>query len=297
MTDFECPECGREFSVRGFHSHWGHTHDGPVPDECPEPEFSKEHRENISKANEGREVSEETRQKISEAGKERFKDPKEREKAAEARRGISMPEDAKRKISESMHRRWDENREELMEKIREANMGNDYAKGNTLSEEHKRAISEFHTGKIRSDECRRLIAEGQMGNNNGGRVIQTVEETDHEVDSYWEAEFDRRLHNSGVSYEYEGRTFDIGDGRGYTPDFIIGDIVVELKGAVWTGWSIERAERFRQHHPEFTYVVVGNEDIPCDIHYSWEDREAAITMVKMHTNAESFTTHLYERVV
>lgn len=296
MPDFECPECGREFTVRGFHSHWGHVHEGPIPEECPEPEFSEEHRENISEALEGREVSEETRRKISEAGKERFKDPAEREKAAEARRGVPMPESAKEAISEAMEREWEENREKWEDAIA-GKEGNDYATGNTLTDEHKQAISDYHSGKDMPEEHRDAISEAMMGNTHGGLDFQTVEATGNTVASAWEAEFDRRLHELGATYEYEGETFDIGDGQTYTPDFIIGDLVVEVKGGIWTGWSIERAERFRDQYPEYTYMVVGNDSVPCDIHYEWRERDSALAVVRMGIGGEQFTNQVCERVV
>lgn len=61
----KCPECGNEFGNRwGAASHWGHLHDGDVPDSIS-PHHTDDARQSISDSLKGRETSESTKQKLS----------------------------------------------------------------------------------------------------------------------------------------------------------------------------------------------------------------------------------------
>ena len=104
-----------------------------------------------------------------------------------------------------------------------------------------------------------------------------VEETDRYVDSEWEREIDVLLHNSGVRYEYEPRTFGFSSWT-YTPDFIAGETVIEVKGHDW-GSAVERAARFMREYPEYHYVIVGNENVPCHVHFAYRDREKVLDIL------------------
>lgn len=105
------------------------------------------------------------------------------------------------------------------------------------------------------------------------RTSITVEETGNTVKSGWEEEIDLLLHESGINYDYEPKRFDLNT-RQYTPDFIVGDNVIEVKG-----WVDERANarasEFLLTRPQYTYIVVGTE-MPCDTHIPWEERETLV---------------------
>lgn len=97
-----------------------------------------------------------------------------------------------------------------------------------------------------------------------------VEETNHKVRSRWERDLDIILHESELEYEYEPETFELGDTT-YTPDFTVGDTVIEVKGYA-NERSLDKAERFMNQYPEYQYVVLGDK-MPCDIHYEWSDKD------------------------
>lgn len=129
---------------------------------------------------------------------------------------------------------------------------------------------------ITSDEGRVFCSEQCRGNwvsksdiFNASSVY--VNETNRTVASGWEAKVDRILHESVFEYEYESKTFTIGDGRNYTPDFIVeDDIVIEVKGQP-SEHSYERSSLFLQEYGEdWLYIVVGTE-MDSHIHISWND--------------------------
>lgn len=157
----------------------------------------------------------------------------------------------KKKISEGMKKAWDEgkgrlegnNREWMMENVVNKR-DNDYLyENNNVIDDHLRSEPVY------------------------------VEETDRKVRSTWEAEVDLLLHESDFDYEYEPRRFDIGN-RKYMPDFIVGDIVIEVKGYVSDDAPV-KAEKFMEEHPQYKYLVVGSE-IPCDVHIEWKNRDILV---------------------
>lgn len=103
-----------------------------------------------------------------------------------------------------------------------------------------------------------------------------VEETNRKVKSGWEAEMDRFLNDSDVDYEYESRVFDLGK-YSYTPDFLVDDKVIEVKGQV-TDRDIERAELFKENFPGYKYIVVGS-SLPCDIHIKWDNMRSVLEVI------------------
>lgn len=136
-----------------------------------------------------------------------------------------------------------------------------------MPEDAKQQISETLMGHDVSDETRRKLSKNHSSS---GPLSIDVEETGHTVRSNWEAEIDRLLAGAVDGHEYEPDRMKIGD-RWYTPDFRVGDTVIEVKGYA-RDHDHERAEKFLQHYPELTYVAVGDE-IPCDIHIPWGERE------------------------
>ncbi|MFB6159171.1 MAG: NUMOD3 domain-containing DNA-binding protein [Candidatus Nanohalobium sp.] len=169
-------------------------------------------------------------------------------------------------------------------------------------DEVREKLSEMRTGEKNpfygekhTKEALKKISESQTGEKHhfygvtgkdhpsygvaSGLKLQTVEETGHTVRSNWEKEIDLMLHEAGIDYKYEPKTFELPKGNTYTPDFIIrGEIVIEVKG--WPDdKSKKRAELFMQEYPEYQYMVVGNE-IPCERFVSWNNRSNLIELLK-----------------
>lgn len=121
-----------------------------------------------------------------------------------------------------------------------------------------------------SEEQLKQLSESHKGQLSAGTDQIHVPETDTVVRSGWEAEVDVILHENQIEYEYEGRTSDLGDYT-YPPDFICKlDIVIEVKGFVWSG-DRKKSKDFVESYPDFFYIVVGSK-LPGDHHLEWEDR-------------------------
>lgn len=141
--------------------------------------------------------------------------------------------------------------------------------GTTRSEEECQAISEGQKGQSFSEEHKKALSESNKetwqkeGRSPQGPQRIEVEETGHVVDSSWEVKVDKLLHEWDVDYELDP-PFELED-MTYHPDFQIGDIVVEVKGRLWDRCE-ERAEGFMNQYPQYTYIVVGNDSLPHDVH-------------------------------
>lgn len=75
-----------------------------------------------------------------------------------------------------------------------------------------------------------------------------------------------------IPWEYEKQTFQLQDRR-YTPDFFIGNRIVEMKGRASES-DVERAYQFLElHGDDWKYFVCGDtkiETIPADRHYHFD---------------------------
>lgn len=102
-----------------------------------------------------------------------------------------------------------------------------------------------------------------------------VEELGHSVRSKWEEEIGLLLKANNITYGYETKTFKF-NGTSYTPDFTVGDNIIEVKGPLYD-LQRKKYREFNELHPELNFVMVGNgsEEI-CDIHIPWKDRERLV---------------------
>jgi hypothetical protein len=78
--------------------------------------------------------------------------------------------------------------------------------------------------------------------------------------SRWEANIARLYNHLGITWEYEPKTFDIGE-QMYTPDFYIPkeNKYVEVKN-FWWRYSKERDEKFRRTYPDVKLDVILKEE-------------------------------------
>ena len=115
--------------------------------------------------------------------------------------------------------------------------------------------------------------------------IQNPEHLDHKVRSSWELEIANLLTKHDISYEYEAIEISWRDGRIYTPDFITEHYVIEIKGRLYPGnYVAEKAEAAIDTLDARDYVLVARdsvaEQVPHDIHISWDEREDLIDLLK-----------------
>lgn len=122
-------------------------------------------------------------------------------------------------------------------------------KGRKLSKEHKKKIAE---------NLMKSFKENQ----------EHIEELGHKVRSSWEEDVAWFLYENDINYEYEPRYYDLED-EFYVPDFIISDIVIEVKGYCH-GDDSRKAKKFMQRYPMYEYIVIGDKNMPCDIHFDYE---------------------------
>lgn len=175
-------------------------------------------------------------------------------------------------------------RPEVRKKIAEAKKGQTFE----MSEESKKKISEAMSGENHP-------LHGKTGKDHpkygklSGLKLQKVEETGHRVRSNWEKKIDLMLHKWNLDYEYEPKTFELTDKLTYTPDFIVEDIVIEVKG--WPNKiSKKRAKIFMEEHPELTYLVIGNK-VPNDIFIDWDNKGKLIEEIRnVKDSKEPLTT-------
>jgi endogenous inhibitor of DNA gyrase (YacG/DUF329 family) len=106
-----------------------------------------------------------------------------------------------------------------------------------------------------------------------------VDKLGHSVRSKWEEEIGLLLKANGIIYGYEARTFKF-NGTSYTPDFIVGGNVIEVKGPFYN-WHKKKYKEFNEAFPELNYIMVGSgsEEV-CDIHIPWKERERLVEILE-----------------
>lgn len=263
MTEgHECPTCGKVLDTQaGLHRHHAHVHGESIARitrvcrECgDEKEMyvseleQLEHDDLCVDCSRRREIphTDQARQKIS-----------------QSHMGKTISEEHKRAFHEGWWDWW-ENETDQEKWISEL------PEGGPPSQEARQKISETLMGHEVSEETRQKIRENTPP---GSFITIEVEETGNTVRSTWEKEIDILLHESDVQYAYEGALFRLNT-RHYTPDFISGDTAIEVRGYA-SDDAIRRATEFLIMEPEWRYIVVGDE-LPCDVHIPWEDRETLV---------------------
>ena len=113
------------------------------------------------------------------------------------------------------------------------------------------------------------------------KTVIDVEHLDHVVRSDWELRVAELLTGAGVDYQYEGMSVDYIDENGkhrtYTPDFVSGDYIIEVKGRRRNTERLAAKAEAVMQSSEKSYVVVGNE-LPCDVHIQWGREERLLEL-------------------
>lgn len=112
---------------------------------------TEETKEKLRQANTGRVHTKEARQKMSKAQQGRTHTEEAKEKIRQANTGKVHSEETKQKLSEATKKQWDD--PEFRRKIVDANIGREH------TEETKRKISEASTGRVCSDETKAKISK------------------------------------------------------------------------------------------------------------------------------------------
>lgn len=131
----------------------------------------------------------------------------------------------------------------------------------TQSEEGKSVLSHLSKGRQFSESARRNMSQGaarriRENNNHYERGRGGFrEDLGHYVRSNWEANFARILRLQGKSYEYEPKSFQLAEGKTYTPDFLVGGVFYEIKG-YWTEAAKHKLESFKKQFPDVVVQII-----------------------------------------
>lgn len=131
--------------------------------------------------------------------------------------------------------------------------------------ENKEYLKSLQKGKIVSEASRKLMSDRMKkmlrenpeliySNANGGRREDL---NNQYFRSNWEANYARILNEQKIQWSYEPETFNLSNGRTYTPDFKIDEKkFVELKGW-YDNDSKEKIELFCKEYPQYELDLIG----------------------------------------
>lgn len=86
--------------------------------------------------------------------------------------------------------------------------------------------------------------------------LRFVPELNHSVRSLWEEIVARKLKQCDIKYSYETVKFKVNNGNNtYTPDFITGNILIEVKGPLFE-YQRQKMLETRRKYPDFKLIVV-----------------------------------------
>ena len=176
------------------------------------------------------------------------------------------PEPVKATIASSMSEWWesldDERKAELVEK---STKNCDYPVCDITGDNNP----------MRDPEVAQKVSEALQGHEPTGGNIRHSDELGHLVRSDWEYEVAVTLQDAGIEYEYEPE-FELSDSV-FHPDFLIGDTVVEVKGVAELWGQTEKVKEFLETYgDDYTFVVVGDEELPHHEHYDRDEFEPAV---------------------
>ena len=188
-----------------------------------------------------------------------------RELISEMRSGTSWEEwvvdadseDVKKRIGEATAEWWDSLNDVERARIIEKSVENcDYPVCDITGDNNP----------MRDPEVAQKVSEALKGHEPTGGNVRFSDELGHLVRSDWEYEVAKALQDADVDYEYEPE-FELSDSVLH-PDFLVGDTVIEVKGVAELWGQTEKVKEFLQiYGDEYTFVVVGDGDLPHHEHY------------------------------
>jgi len=128
---------------------------------------------------------------------------------------------------------------------------------------------------MRDPETAQKVSDALQGHEPTGGNVRHSDELGHLVRSDWEYEVGKALQDADIDYEYEP-SFELSESV-YHPDFLVGDTVIEVKGVAELWGQTEKVEEFLDTYgDEYTFVVVGDGDLPHHEHYERAEFEPAV---------------------
>ena len=188
-----------------------------------------------------------------------------------------MSDEQKRKLSEAGHKRFAKQgeKEKMSERLKDVHKNNPNiaikilasrrSSGRphwTQTPEGRIKMSKQNTGKKISDEAKTKLSIKAR------QRVRTLRELNHtsahggtrkDLGMYfrsgWEANFARIQNFLKKNWSYEPETFELKPWMSYTPDFLVDDEYVELKGRM-TELCEKKINLFRELYPEKTLIVI-----------------------------------------
>jgi len=128
---------------------------------------------------------------------------------------------------------------------------------------------------MRDPEVAQKVSEALQGHEPTGGNVRHSDELGHLVRSNWEYDVAKALQDAGIEYEYEPE-FELSDSL-FHPDFLIDDTVIEVKGVAKLWGQTEKVEEFLEMYgDEYTFIVVGDGELPHHEHYEREEFKPAL---------------------
>lgn len=131
--------------------------------------------------------------------------------------------------------------------------------------EGKRKISKIHSGKICSPEQIKkmsIASRKKLKNQNVFSFSKKGIRDDLNCffRSTWEANYARYLNFIGEKWAYESKTYELGEGISYTPDFILENGThIEIKGWL-TEKGLKKLNLFQNQYPFINFIFVGKKE-------------------------------------
>jgi len=176
------------------------------------------------------------------------------------------PDEIKEKIGEASSEWWDSLDDEERERVIEKSVENcDYPVCDISGDNNP----------MRDPEVAQKVSDALQGHEPTGGNIRHSEELGHLVRSDWEYEVAKALQEADVEYEYEP-SFELSDSV-FHPDFLVDDTVIEVKGVAELWGQTEKVEEFLETYgDDYTFVVVGDGELPHHEHYERSEFDPAV---------------------
>ena len=172
-------------------------------------------------------------------------------------------EEHRLKMSKFMKDRWESG--EMKQKTQETCIKKYGVEHWTKSDKGRIKISKIHSGRVHTKKAKFNMSKGAQKRVRENNNLYTRgkggyrEDIGFYVRSNWEANFARILILEEKDFIYEPKSFQLTSCISYTPDFLVGDILYEVKGFMDEISSLKIA-LFREKYPDKELKIIdGNE--------------------------------------